>query len=83
MNSACDHCGNQYDKLMKIQLGDKEGHYDCFECAIQALAPNCKQCGVRIIGHGLEEEDEMFCCASCARMMGDHHFVDRVTQVKM
>jgi len=28
--------------------------FDSFECAIHALAPTCRHCGMRIIGHGLE-----------------------------
>jgi hypothetical protein len=34
-----------------------------FECAIQLLAPVCAHCRVRIIGHGLEKNGVMFCCA--------------------
>lgn len=83
MAETCDVCGNHYDKLMTIQAQGKEGKFDCFECAIQALAPLCEQCGVRVLGHGLEEEDEIYCCANCARMAGQTHFVDRVSEVKI
>jgi hypothetical protein len=31
--------------------------FDCFECAIAALAPECEKCGVKIIGHGLEADE--------------------------
>jgi hypothetical protein len=27
--------------------------FDCFECAIQALAPTCAHCQSRVIGHGV------------------------------
>lgn len=30
--------------------------FDSFECAIHALAPTCKHCGTRIIGHDLERD---------------------------
>jgi hypothetical protein len=28
--------------------------FDIFDCAIHALAPTCKHCGTRIVGHGLK-----------------------------
>ena len=63
----CDRCGNDYDKAFQVTLGGKTQTFDSFECAIQALAPTCAQCGVRIIGHGVEEGGRMFCCAHCAQ----------------
>jgi len=30
--------------------------FDSFECAIHALAPTCENCGIRIVGHGLEKD---------------------------
>jgi hypothetical protein len=44
--------------------------FDSFECAIDKLAPRCQVCGVRILGHGVEQEGSIFCCASCARSAG-------------
>lgn len=63
----CDRCGNDYDKSFQITLGGKTQTFDSFECAIQALAPTCAQCGVRIIGHGVEQNGRMFCCGHCAK----------------
>ena len=63
----CDRCGNDYEKSFQITLGGKTQTFDSFECAIQALAPTCAQCGVRIIGHGVEQSGRMFCCAHCAK----------------
>jgi hypothetical protein len=34
------------------------------------LAPVCVHCGCRIVGHGIEANGEMFCCAHCARNSG-------------
>jgi hypothetical protein len=42
--------------------------FDSFECAIQRLAPTCGHCGCRVIGHGVETTNEIFCCESCERM---------------
>src|SRR5438034_1071911 len=42
--------------------------FDSFECAIHAVAaPACEHCGCRIIGHGVEADGRMFCCANCAK----------------
>lgn len=48
---------------------------------IHLLAPSCGQCGLRILGHGVESNGRMFCCASCAEMKGTHGARDRVDKV--
>jgi hypothetical protein len=50
--------------------GDQPHVFDSFECAIHALAPTCEHCRVRIIGHGVEANGSIYCCAHCARMAG-------------
>lgn len=62
----CDCCGNEYDKSFQVTAGSKTRTFDCFECAIHMLAPSCKKCGCKIIGHGVEAEGKVFCCAACA-----------------
>ncbi len=52
--AKCDTCGNDYDKAFHVTMGDRTMTFDSFECAIQAMAPECSGCGCRIIGHGLE-----------------------------
>ena len=52
---------------MTIALQGRTYHFDCFECAIQVLAPLCTHCGTTIIGHGTQEGEKMFCCEHCAR----------------
>ncbi len=62
----CETCGNDYDKAFKIVRDDGSVHvFDCFECAIHALAPTCGHCGCRVIGHGVETM-EIYCCAHCS-----------------
>jgi hypothetical protein len=51
--------------------------FDSFECAIHALAPHCSFCGCRIIGHGVEDKDEYYCCAHCASESGQTALKDR------
>ncbi len=65
--STCDVCGNDYDKAFKISRGRKTMTFDSFECAIQAMAPVCARCKSRIIGHGVEAGDRIYCSAHCAR----------------
>ncbi len=66
----CEVCGNDYDKPMEINLRGKTGVFDCFECAIHAMAPRCSHCGCAVIGHGVEAGGRIFCCASCAHAVG-------------
>lgn len=76
--AKCETCGNEYDKSFEILTNGDTHTFDCFECAIQALAPECDHCGTRIIGHGLEEEGHFFCCAHCAEAEGVKGVRDRV-----
>jgi hypothetical protein len=52
--------------------------FDSFECAIHALAPTCEHCGCRVIGHGVESDARIFCCAHCAHAAGIDRLQDRV-----
>jgi hypothetical protein len=62
----CVVCGNEYDKSFDIAVGGAAHTFDCFECAIHLLAPQCDHCGVRIVGHGMEANGRFFCCEHCA-----------------
>lgn len=73
----CVTCGNEYDKAFQVVSAGKTYTFDSFECAIQKLAPTCEKCGVRIIGHGLEKEERMFCCDHCAQAAGVTELRDR------
>src|SRR4051812_35597547 len=59
----CENCGNLYDKSFAIIQGGQQYYFDSFECAINVLAPKCSHCGTRIIGHGVEQAGNIFCCA--------------------
>lgn len=77
--ARCETCGNEYDKAFEIRMPGRSAHvFDSFECAIQALAPSCKQCGCRILGHGLESGGAVYCCAHCAHRAGVSELRDRV-----
>jgi hypothetical protein len=75
--AKCEVCGNEYDKVFEVRIQGHSHTFDCFECAIQALAPVCVHCGCRIIGHGVEGGGLMYCCANCARSEGARGVKDR------
>ena len=75
--AKCDTCGNEYDKTFEVNRGGERYTFDCFECAIHLLAPECEHCGVKIVGHGLEKQGRMFCCDHCAEHEGVTELADR------
>lgn len=75
--AQCETCGNDYDKAFQVVVAGTAHTFDSFECAIQALAPTCTHCGCKIIGHGVEAEERMYCCASCASKHGVRAVHDR------
>jgi hypothetical protein len=76
--AQCEVCGNEYDKAIEVTAAGTAHTFDCFECAIHALAPSCDHCGVRVIGHGVEADGRLFCCAHCAAQEGAQAASDRV-----
>lgn len=76
--AECEVCGNSYDKTIEITMDGSKHEFDCFECAIHALAPTCERCGVRVIGHGVEDDGTIYCSAHCASKAGVTEVTDRV-----
>jgi hypothetical protein len=74
--AVCDVCGNDYPRSFRVESTKGSFTFDSFECAIHLLAPTCKHCGCRIIGHGVEADNEYFCCAHCAHSEGATTIVD-------
>jgi hypothetical protein len=74
----CETCGNEYDKAFQVVMNGRSHTFDSFECAIHKLAPTCKHCGIRIIGHGLEANGTFYCCDHCAEKAGVKGLKDRV-----
>jgi Rieske Fe-S protein len=70
-------CGNEYDKTFEVRRAGETHVFDSFECAIHALAPVCEHCGCRVIGHGVEADERIFCCANCAAQAGVAGLADR------
>jgi len=77
---TCDVCGNTYDKTLEITQTGRTMTFDSFECAIEAMAPRCAHCNCRVIGHGIETPDAIYCCVHCANAMGVRNVRDRTTE---
>lgn len=65
--AVCEVCGNDYDKAIEVTAAGQKHVFDCFECAVHAMAPICEHCGCKVVGHGTEVAGQFFCCAHCAR----------------
>lgn len=74
---TCEVCGNEYDKAFEVRMAGETHVFDSFECAIQALAPRCNHCGCKIIGHGVEANQTIYCCGHCAEKGGVSGIKDR------
>jgi hypothetical protein len=68
--AVCEVCGNDYVLSIEVTAQGNRPTFDCFECAIQRLAPICEHCSCRIIGHGVGLDGHFYCCAHCARESG-------------
>lgn len=47
--AKCETCGNDYDKAFQVTMNGSTHTFDSFECAIQALAPTCPNCGTHVV----------------------------------
>jgi hypothetical protein len=57
--------------------GDQTKTFDSFECAINVMAPVCPVCSATIVGHGVEADGQIYCCAHCAERAGAGVLQDR------
>ena len=46
--------------------------------AYTRTATTCANCGIHIVGHGLEKEGTFFCCEHCAEVKGVIGLRDRI-----
>jgi hypothetical protein len=76
--AVCETCGNDYRRTFEVVTANGTHTFDSFECAIQRLAPLCARCGVRVVGHGVETGQAIYCCAHCARESGATGIVDHL-----
>ena len=74
--AVCEVCGNDYWMAFEIHAAGAVHTFDSFECAIAKLAPICENCGVKVVGHGVEADGRFFCCAHCARVSGQDSAIE-------
>ena len=75
---TCAICGNFYDKAFTVTLADgASSMFDSIECAAMWLAPTCATCSTNVLGHGVESDGTIYCCANCAEQAGEHGLTDR------
>ena len=70
--ARCNVCGNDYDKAFQVTQGGRTMTFDSFECAIQAMAPQCAHCQCRVVGHGIEAHGKVYCCAKSGQLSSRH-----------
>jgi hypothetical protein len=63
----CEVCGNHYAKAFEVIINNQSHIFDSLECAAFKVAPQCAHCQCRILGHGVEVNDVIYCCAHCAK----------------
>jgi hypothetical protein len=80
--ARCEVCGNDYERTFQVIMSGATRTFDSFECAIHALAPACKHCGCKIVGHGIESKGTFYCCAHCAEHSGVKGAVDNTEHAK-
>jgi hypothetical protein len=80
--SKCEVCHNEYANTFTVTHHGTTHVFDSFECAIHALAPVCSHCGCRVVGHGVEANDAIFCCAHCARHEGFRGARDNISALE-
>lgn len=79
--TICAACGNDDARAFEVRMADGTAEsFDSFECAIHRLAPRCAHCGISVLGHGVEVDGHIFCCAHCARATAP---VDRKRDVRI
>jgi hypothetical protein len=80
--AVCETCGNDYDRTFDVIMMGRTHTFDSFECAIARLAPTCAHCQCRIIGHGVEANGTIYCCAHCAHHEGIDSLRDNAKHAK-
>ena len=66
--SVCSTCGNEYARAFDVHRDGQYFVFDSMECAAHILAPCCAGCGCRILGHGVEDDANIYCSAHCERV---------------
>lgn len=64
---SCRKCGQAAEIPVTVQVGDgSEYTFDCFDCAVETLAPRCPECGRVYSGRPVAFGEHRFCSSRCA-----------------
>ena len=69
--SVCITCGTDCDQSFTVNWNGRTASFDCIECMATMVAPMCRHCGCRILGHGWRIDGHQYCCEHCVQA-GDH-----------
>jgi hypothetical protein len=65
---SCKKCGHAASTPVLVGIGDgPEYTFDCFECAIDTLAPRCPECGSVYLDRAVTFGGAQFCSKACAQ----------------
>ncbi len=69
--TKCETCGRQNEGLFEVIKDGVSRTFDSFDCAIEAMARPCKNCGCLITGNDSLDGDITFCCGACQRQFAE------------
>lgn len=65
--ARCVNCGFNIEKDYILFINGTEFTFDSFECAVNFVAPRCANCNSIIMGRGIQQSGDMFCCSTCSK----------------
>ena len=69
--AVCITCGTDCDQSFTVIWNGRSASFDCIECMATMVAPTCRHCGCRILGHALRIDGSPYCCEHCAQAADD------------
>ncbi len=64
----CRKCGRASEVPVTVQFDSGPQYtFDCFDCAVETLAPRCPECGRVYLGRPVPFGDQHFCSTECAQ----------------
>jgi len=69
--SKCETCGSQNGDLFEVVKDGVSRTFDSFDCAIEAMAALCGNCGCLVTGKNSVDRNDGFCCKACHQQASD------------
>ena len=65
---SCRKCGQPAQVPVSIRTGDGPSYtFDCFDCAIEMVAPRCPECRRAYLGRPVTSGEHRFCSTACSQ----------------